>query len=67
MVFSSVWDQEDDMRPEIYPSTLQVKLPERMREELREAADNDAMTTSEYVRQAIRAQLRRADPEPRAA
>ena len=48
------------MRPEIYPSTLQVKLPEAMREELRSVAEDAAMTSSECVRQAVRAYLKEA-------
>ncbi len=49
------------MRPSTFPELIQLKAPEGTKEAVREAADQEGQTASEYIRQAIRAQLRRTD------
>ena len=49
------------MRATIFPEVIQLKAPEGTREAVRQAANRESTTASEFIRQAIRAQLRRAD------
>ena len=49
------------MRPSTFPELIQVKTTAGTQEAVREAANREGQTVSEFVRQAIRAQLRRAD------
>ena len=49
------------MRPTTFPELLQIKATEGTQKAVREAANREGTTASEFIRQAIRAQLRRAD------
>ncbi len=49
------------MRPSTFPELIQVKTTEGTQEAVREAASREGQTVSEFVRAAIRAQLRRTD------
>ncbi len=49
------------MRPSTFPELIQLKATKGTQEAVREAAAREGQTVSEFVRAAIRAQLRRAD------
>ncbi len=49
------------MRATRFPELIQLKEPEGTQEAVREAARQQGQSSSEYIRQAIRAQLRRTD------
>lgn len=49
------------MRATVFPELIQLKAPEGTQEAVREAANREGQTASEYIRQAIRTQLRRVD------
>ena len=55
------------MRATIFPELIQLKAPEGTQEAVREAANREGQTASEYIRQAIRSQLRRTGVEQAAA
>ena len=48
------------MRPNTLPGRIEFKAPEGMRAAVREAAGPEGQTLSEFIRSAIRQQLRRA-------
>ena len=50
------------MRPSTFPELIQFKASERMKDAVREAAGQEGQTSSEFIRQAIRDQLRRVAP-----
>ena len=49
------------MRPSTFPEKLEFWAPDGTRAAVREAAGQEGQTLSEFIRAAIRAQLRRAD------
>ena len=49
------------MRETVFPEFMVFKAPAGTKEAVREAAGQEGQTLSEYIRQAIRAQLRRTD------
>ena len=49
------------MRVTVFPELIQLKAPEGTQKAVREAANREGQTASEYIRQAIRAKLRRVD------
>ena len=49
------------MRTSTFPELVQVKTIEGTQDAIREAATREGKTPSEFVRAAIRAQLRRGD------
>ena len=49
------------MRPSAFPEKLEFWAPDGTRAAVREAAGQEGQTLSEFIRAAIRAQLRRAD------
>ena len=51
------------MRATVVPELIQIKAPEGPQEAVREAANREGQTASEFIRQAIRAQLRRGAGE----
>jgi uncharacterized protein (DUF1778 family) len=51
------------MRATTFPELIQLKAPEGTQEAVREAANREGQTASEFIRQASRAQLRRTEPE----
>ncbi len=55
------------MRATVYPELIQIKAPEGTQEAVREAANREGQTSSEFIRQAIRGELRRAGADQAAA
>jgi metal-responsive CopG/Arc/MetJ family transcriptional regulator len=55
------------MREPIFPDYIQLKAPEGMLAAVKDAAREEGQTASEFIRVAIRAQLRRVEPEHVAA
>ena len=55
------------MRATVFPELIQFKASEGTQAAVREAANREGQTAPEYIRQAIRAQLRRVDTEPQPA
>ena len=55
------------MRATIFPELIQLKAPEGTQEAVREAANREGQSASEFIRQAIRNQLRRTGAEQAAA
>ena len=51
------------MRATVFTELIQIKAPEGTQEAVREAANREGQTASEFIRQAIRAQLRRGTGE----
>ena len=49
------------MRPTTFPELIQIKATEGTQKAVRAAANREGTTASEFIRQAIRAQLRRID------
>ncbi len=52
------------MREPLFTEQVNLKAPEGTLAAVREAAREEGQTSSEFIRQAIRAQLRRVEPEP---
>ncbi len=48
------------MRPSTFPELIQLKATKGTQEAVREAAAREGQTASEFIRQAIRGELRRA-------
>ena len=48
------------MKPTTFPEDIYIKAPQGTKEAVREAAAEEGQTLSEFIRAAIRAQLRRA-------
>ncbi len=55
------------MRATSFPELIQLRAPEGTQEAVCKAANREGQSASEFIRQAIRAQLRRTEPEPVAA
>ena len=55
------------MREPLFTEQVNLKAPEGTLAAVREAAREEGQTSSEFIRSAIRAQLRRPQDEPRAA
>lgn len=51
------------MRATTFPELIQLKAPEGTQDAVRQAANREGQSSSEFVRQAIRAQIRRIEPE----
>ena len=49
------------MRPTTFPELIQIKATKGTQRAVRAAANREGTTASEFIRQAIRAQLRRTD------
>ena len=54
------------MRATHFPELIQLKAQEGTQEPIRDAAREEGQTSSEFVRQAIRARLRGAEQQPAA-
>ncbi len=52
------------MRATSFPELIQLRAPEGTQEAVCKAANREGQSASEYIRQAIRDQLRRPQPEP---
>ncbi len=55
------------MREPSFPQKIHLSVPESLRDEVHEAAREEGTTAAEFIRQAIRAQLRRTEAEQVAA
>ena len=50
------------MKPTTFPEDIYIKAPQGTKKAVREAAAEEGQSLSEFIRAAIRAQLRRAAP-----